>query len=260
MKYFLQNFKNNIDFFLRQHFTFSRKNYVEYNEPKDALFTEQSVIEREKYLLENYDLDYLKSNSTSQNYRENLYITDLLDKYLNVNTQDKLSVLDIGCKNWFYAKGEYAFFKKHSQNLKLDGIEIDTNRLYSNFYNRAEVAKFHIKNLNGCEYISADFLAHKGKYDYIIWILPFVVEYPQVKWGLPFKHFQPEKMLLHSVESLKLDGQILIINQGEAEYQVQKELCKKLNINYTDIGKIDEVFVDYKYPRYSILIKNESNR
>lgn len=258
MKDYFQNFKNNIDFFLRQQLNFSRKNYFEENEPKEGLLDTQELIEREKILYEKFSLDYLKSNSTRQNYLENLYTIDLLDKYLNINSQENLSILDIGCKNWFYAKGEYFFFKKYCENFKkliLDGIEIDANRLYYNLYTRAEVAKFYIKGLTGKQYIAGDFLKHDKKYDYIIWLLPFVVEDPLIKWGLPKKYFKPEKMLKHAYKLLNPGGQIFIINQGEAEYETQKELCQKLNIEYTPLGEVKSEFFNYKQ-RYGILIKN----
>lgn len=255
MKYFLQNLKNNIDFFTRQIFDFSRKNYSERNESKEGLFATKELIEREKYLFEKFELTALKSNSTRENYLQNLYTIDLLNKHLSMIFKENLKILDIGCKNWFYAKGEYFFFKKYCETLTLDGIELDTNRLYTNFYTRTEVAKFHIKDLNGSKYISGDFLNHKEKYDYFVWILPFVVKEPLLKWGLPMEYFQPEKMLEHAYNSLNNDGQIFIINQGEVEHEVQKALCEKLNINYIPIGEIQSEFVNYKIPRYAILIK-----
>lgn len=254
MKYIFQKIKNNIDFFLRQHLSFSRKDYFEENEPKGELFTTQEIIEKENYLYKKYYLNYLKENSTRQNYLENLYTIDLLDKYLEIDFQDELNVLDIGCKNWFYFKAEYFFFKKHCENLYIEGIEIDGNRLYSNLYSRAEVAKFHINNMGG-KYIIGDFLMHTGIYDHIIWILPFVFEYPLIKWGLPSKYFQPKKMLLHAYNSLKTDGTIFIINQGEEEYEAQKTLCKELNIQYKSLGEVKSNFLSYKNQRYSILIK-----
>lgn len=247
MKNYLQNLKNRFDFFLRQQFCFSRKNYSEKNEPKTDL------PEQEKIFFEKYDLEYLKSNSTMQNYLENLYTIDLLENYLDVGEKDNLRVLDIGCKNWFYAKGEYFFFKKHCKNLILDGIELDCNRLYSNFYSRAEVAKFHIKNLQGVNYICTDFLTHIEKYDYIIWILPFVFEEPLLKWGLPVNYFQPEKMLLHAKNSLRDGGKIFVVNQGEAEYNAQMALCDKLNIQYKSLGKINNSYLNYM-SRYAIFI------
>jgi len=186
---------------------------------------------------------------------ENLYTLDLLDRYLEVQNGENIKALDIGCKNWIYVNGEHAFFKKHCQSFKLDGIEIDPNRLYSNFYSRKEAAKFYMKGLNEANYIEADFLVHNQKYDYIIWILPFVVEYPLVKWGLPMKHFQPEKLLQQAYNSLNESGKIIVINQDEIEHEAQEALCKKLNIPFTIIGEVESEFLEYLNPRYLISIE-----
>jgi len=257
MEYFFINLKNNIDFFLRQHFEFSRKNFFVKNEPKEAIFTDSKLIEREKALVKKYDLTALKSNSTVQNYCENLYTIDILDRFFEIDFLDEMKALDIGCKNWFYAKGEYFFLKKYCKNLNLIGIELDANRLYSNLYTRKEVAKYHTKGLDECEYIHADFLEHNEKYNYIIWILPFVVDYPLLKWGLPEKYFQPMNMLKHAYDSLEQDGKFFIINQGEQEHEAQKELCNSLKINYQQLGKIKNNFLQYEIDRYAILITKD---
>lgn len=257
MKYFVQNLKNNFDFFLRQHLDFSRKNYFIKNEPKEALFADSKLIEREKTLVEKYSLEHLKSNSSAQNYCENLYTIDLLDRFLTIDFQEDLTALDIGSKNWFYAKGEYFFFKKHCNNLNLTGIELDANRLYTNFYTRKEAAKFYTQGLQGCKYIHSDFLKHNSKYNCIIWFLPFVVNYPLIKWGLPQKYFQPENMLKHAYESLEQGGKIFIVNQGETEYNIQSRLCDALEINFQPLGKIESDFLKYEIDRYAILISKD---
>lgn len=232
----------------------SRKNYREKNKSKSNLFANEEIISRENELLEKYDLSYLKNNSTKINYLQNLYTMDLLDNFLIVDFKENMSVLDIGCKNWFYAKGEYSFFKKYCSNLKLDGIELDVNRLYNNLYSREEVAKFYIKDLENTNFIAGDFLKHEGKYDYMVWILPFVFEEPLIKWGLPKSYFQPEKMLLHAYDLLNEGGKIFIINQGEEEYRAQKELCNKLNLKYESVELIYSKFLNYKYFRYLTLV------
>lgn len=257
MSHFLQNIKNNIDFFLRNRIIFSRKNYSEKNEDKNNILDSNEAIEREKYLIKTYDLEYLKSHSTIQNYLENLYLLDILDKKLNIKTKNSLKIIDIGCKNWFYAKGEYAFFEKYCKKLELEGIELDSNRLYTNFYSRKEVAKFYMQGLDNINYIEGNFLGVNGvnaKYDYIVWILPFVVQNPLIKWGLPLKYFQPEKMLKRAYDLLKPDGYIFILNQGDVEYEIQKDLCKKLNLSYTPVGEVKSEFMHYNIEKYLVLV------
>ncbi|MDD3435892.1 MAG: hypothetical protein PHC64_01940 [Candidatus Gastranaerophilales bacterium] len=250
----MKNFKNQIDFFLRQYLGFSRKNYSEKNESKEGLFAQQKALEREQYLLEKFGLETLKSNSTRQNYLENLYTVDLLERFFELEFRDNLTVLDIGCKNWCYARGEYFFFKRYCKNLILDGIEIDSNRLYTNFYNRREVAKFHIKDLKGAKYISKDFLRHDRRYNYIMWFLPFIIKEPMQKWGLPDKYFQPEKMLSHAYELLNSGGNIFVVNQGLTEYNVQKGLCQKLNIPFILLGEVKSEFLNYEIPMFAMVL------
>ena len=142
------DFKNTFDFYIRSRTKFSRKNY-------------QGKIKT----------------------AESDYVFDILTKYFKIEFQENTSVLDIGSKNWAYVRGEYNFFNQSCNRLLLDGVEIDAYRLYSNLYSRYEVAKFYIKELAGVNYYPDDLLNIKTKYDYIIWLLPFVSIYPLKKMG-----------------------------------------------------------------------------
>jgi len=221
-----EEIRNNIDFFIRNKTRFSRKNFIEKNE---------LLLERNK--------------------KENLYTYQVLDDYFNKNFKEKISVLDIGSKNWFYAEGEYKYFKSFCKNFELDGIEIDAFRLYSNLYSRYEVAQYHIKNLENTNYIVGNLINLEKHYDYIIWFLPFVIPAPHILWGLPKRLFYPEKLLKHAYKLLNPDGQMLIINQGIYETEEQKKLLDKLNIPYEELGKITNKFFEYKNQRFGYLIK-----
>jgi len=222
----LDNLKNSFDFFIREKTRFSRKNYV--------------PNERERMR------DYLK----------NLWVLDVLDKYFPAFPV--ATILDIGSKNWAYASAEHAFFKTRTENFTLTGVELDAHRLYSNFYSRAEVAKFHIKNLPEANYIAGDLLSITQKFDAIIWFLPFLNEHPHKKWGLPMKHFKPEALLKHAYSLLNPEGAMLIVNQGEDEYETQQKLLQKLNIAYTPIGEIKSVFSGHKLKRFATLAGGQS--
>ncbi len=257
MNYFSENLKNIFDFSIRKLTKFSRKNYEEKNEAKENIFNSVEEIERENFLTEKYSLTEFKNNSTKTNYLENLYLLDVLDKYLKIEIKDSPNILDIGSKNWSYAKSEYFFFKQNCAKFLLDGIEIDAHRLYSNLYSRKEVAKFHIKGLENTNYIEGNFLNHTKKYNCIIWSLPFIKKYPHLKWGLPLEYFRPDEMLRQAYESLKPSGQMMIINQGIEEFEIQKQLCKRLNIHIQFAEKIESPFSNYKMDRYLILVSKE---
>ena len=155
--------RNSFDFYLRNRFRFSRKNFVEKN---------KDLIER--------------------NEAENLYTKAVLEQAFS-KQNGSLKVLDIGCKNWFYAKGEFDFLKKRYAKFSMDGVELDAYRLYSNFYSRLEVAKYYTKELENTNYIVANLLELDKKYDYITWFLPFVVIQPHVFGGFRKNIFIPPK-------------------------------------------------------------------
>ena len=212
------NLKNEFDFFIRSHTKFSRKNYCGETENP-----------------------------------ESKYVFDILSRHVKPLKKEKLSVLDVGSKNWAYVRGEYDFFKSYCTFLRLDGVEIDAYRLYSNLYSRYEVAKFYIKNLDGVSYYADNLLNIKREYDYIIWLLPFVTIYPHKKWGLPKKFFMPEKLLEHAYGILR--EEMFIINQGEEEAEIQQELLEKLKLPYRCEGEIKAGSSLFKNPRYGFIVR-----
>lgn len=257
-----KNLYNEIDFFFRRNIKLKRK-YTGKNEPKENLFSDfsvekiQTAKEKEKIYLEKYHLQEFKNNSTRRNYLENLAVIELLEScfltpsLLSENNENIIKILDIGSKNWFYASGEWSFFKYNNRKKEIfiTGIELDAFRVYSNFHTRCDYAHFYIKNLQNTRYIAKDFLQHKDKYDYIIWFFPFVTEFPLQEWGLPLSKFKPTEMLRHAYDSLNYGGKILIVNQDEKEYAIQENLLKNLKFNYEKKGDFKNSFLEYEHKR-----------
>jgi len=262
-----KNLYNEIDFFFRRNIILKRK-YTGKNEHKDGLFghfsgeKKQIAEEKEKNYLEKYNLQVLKENSTCRNYLENLTVIELLENFLSCDDKvdNSFKILDIGSKNWFYASGEWSFFKynSHEKEIFLDGIELDAFRVYSDFHTRYDYAQFYIKNLTNTRYISKDFLQHDEKYDYIIWFFPFVTEFPLQEWGLPLSKFKPAEMLKHAYESLNSGGKMLIVNQDEKEYAIQENLLKNLSINYDKRGEFINSFLEYEHKRCVTIVLKDS--
>jgi len=283
-----KNLYNEIDFFFRQNIKLKRK-YTGKNEHKENLFGDfsnekrQTAEEKEKFYLEKYHLQGFKENSTRRNYLENLAVIELLENCLSISFQNSVKILDIGSKNWFYASGEWSFFKygflRHCERseaihptsdnkwiassqaprndgraIHLDGIEIDAFRVYSDFHTRCDYALFYTKNLANARYIPKDFLKHDEKYDYIIWFFPFVTEFPLQEWGLPLSKFKPAEMLRHAHESLNPCGKILIVNQDEKEYAIQENLLKNLNLRYEKKGDFKNSFLEFERKRYTTIV------
>lgn len=284
MKNLIKNFYNETDFFFRRNIRLKRR-YFGKNEPKENLFgnfsdeKKEKAEEKEKFYLEKYRLQSLKEDSACRNYLENLAVIELLESCFvspppcpprqlpennKIDEQNSVKILDVGSKNWFYAHGEWSFFRYNSllchpelavkKEIYLDGIEIDAFRVYSNFHTRYDYAQYYIKNLENTRYIAKDFLEHREKYDYIVWFFPFVTEFPLLEWGLPLSKFKPAEMLEHAHKSLNSGGKILIVNQDEDEYKIQEELIKNLNLSYEKKGEFKNSFIEFERKRYVTIV------
>ncbi|HSA07041.1 MAG TPA: hypothetical protein P5556_07655 [Candidatus Gastranaerophilales bacterium] len=259
----LKNLRNKLDFFLRRNIRFSRKYYGK-NELKEGLFDHLSgqkhliAIEKERLYYEKYNLEYLKNNSTKRNYLENLAIIELLENYLEID-KNNVKILDIGSKNWFYAPGEYNFFKYNGfeKTIWLDGVEIDAFRVYSDLRSRYDYACYYAKGLANCRYLAEDALKQQGKYDYITWFFPFVTEIPLLEWGLPLSEFKPSELLKHAANLLEIGGSMIIVNQDKHEYSIQEEMLKKLNLNYIQKGSFTNSFLQFEHGRYIMLVNSK---
>ena len=93
------------------------------------------------------------------------------------------------------------------------------------------------------------------KYDYILWFLPFVSYEPHKYWGLPKKYFCPEKMLSHAFSLLNDGGQMLIINQGEKEKEIQKKMLEKIDVDFEFLGEIKNSYYQYSNKRFGFLVR-----
>lgn len=259
----IKHFYNKLDFFLRKNLKFSRE-YQGKNEQKENLFERLDGLKKiqaehkEKLYLERYYLENLKNNSTKRIYLENLAIIELLESNIEV-TKEFPKILDIGSKNWFYAVGEYNFFKYNNFNkqIVLTGLEIDAFRVYSDFHTRMDYALYYSKELENCNYIQDDLLKHQGKYDYITWFFPFVTETPLLEWGLPLNLFKPYEMLKHASELLEPEGLIIIVNQDKKEYTIQQEIIKELGLRAEKKGLFRNSFLQYEHERYITLVSNQ---
>ena len=261
---FIVNIKNNLDFYIRQKMRFTRKGFCPEHESKGKLFdankAKEFAIQKEKEYLEKYNLHNLKNDSSKRNYLENLYIIELLEKYIDVNnSKNSIKILDIGSRNWFYATGQHNFFKYKNweKEIFLTGIELDAFRVYSSFYSRYDSAMYNIRNLENTRYIAGDFLEHFEKYDYMCCFFPFVIQEPLIHWGLPLKHFKPADIFEHAYKHLNNDGKMLILNQGEEEYLVQQTILKELGIVFEPRGEFESVFLEQEHKIFVLSIKKQ---
>lgn len=265
----LQNWLNTLGFGLRSKIKWSRGPYLEPDEAKTHLWEDhpnQAELEqRELELLSQYDLSAVYHHSGKLRYIETLTFLDILDQLrprLTPNKSNPAQWLDIGIKNGGYlpalvAAGQCWF----PEEVHVTGIELDAYRVYADFHSRWDYAQCFFKPYENATYLVGDVLEHEGQYDLITHFLPFVFPEPCQAWGLPKKHFRPKAIFEKSVDLLKPGGSLLIVNQGQSEYDAQGELCQSLSsqdFRVNPVGEMPPSFLKYAYPRFAWVITKTS--
>ncbi len=153
------------------------------------------------------------------------YYKRVLSKGMSLQQSQAIhQVLDIGCRNWSYARCIADFFP----NARLTGVEVDGGRRYWNFYRRMDLARSYahqIKNeRRDIEVFEEDFrnlniLLHPQNVLFCFFF-PFVSDNPCLGWGLPTRFADFSSLLLHSQELAQISGSQpswLSSHQGEWE-------------------------------------------
>lgn len=255
---YLRSTYNAWSLYWRNRLRWQRSGYTDPPESKEALFAHltttqiQALEKREAELVEQYQLQDFRQQSSRMIYLENLYLLDMLDtlwQQRHLPIPPNPSLCDIGCKNWFYVFALYHFFRKHGGNPLLTGIELDGYRVYQDFYSRRDYAEAYIRHLDGCQFIVGDALEHQGNYDVVILFFPFIIPTPLLQWGLPLKHLQPEGIIQKTWELVRPGGILLIQNQGDEEPLVQQTLLNAQGIIPTHVQTWQSDFFPYPVPR-----------
>ena len=147
---------------------------------------------------------------------ENYEYLDLLDQ-----TKEKFDwqpehgkeLVDVGSLNFYYAPTLNAFLHPR----KLQGIELEGYRIYTNFYCRFDYAQCYIRAFANTSYTVMDFCDYTGSVDGITCFYPFVKPEPLVAWRLPLKVFQPQRLFEQMMRCIRTEGFVLMMNHGEDE-------------------------------------------
>ncbi|NRB40584.1 MAG: hypothetical protein HRU20_19305 [Pseudomonadales bacterium] len=177
-----------------------------------------------------------------------------------------LKVLDIGCKNFFYASSLYFYLADVLQfsEFELHGLEVDTGRLYRNLYRRRDYAEYYCQSIN--TYLSKPAVFyHQGnwlqwendqQYHLITVFFPFLFRDLNDGWGLPRSCFSPREFYQ---KCAKQASRIIFFHQGEHEMQCSKALIESL-IRASGRGSIlyqgrvhENVYVKRQHPVYSLI-------
>lgn len=263
---------NTLDYRIRNGLRFSLS-YREKPESKDALFEERLGAEalqaHEAVLRQRYKLDALAAASGRLRYLEVLTYLDHLD-FLRTQaglslpeTSETLSWLDVGAKNWSYAPALCHFIVEQRPDFRLDGIEVDPYRRYTDLRSRADYARVYTASYPQAHYHHADILGWRGgPYHVISHFLPFVLPEPCLAWGLPRHLFQPIEQLRHLTELLQPGGILLITNQGEWERDAQQALLdgigQKSQMLLEWSGEFPAGFIEFRFQRFGWLLRKAS--
>jgi hypothetical protein len=283
---------NAIDYPLRQLVHWRRGGFPWRNQTKRDLFAHlgpaarQTAEAQAARLLTTYPLDFLRTHSTARNFRENLFYLEVLDRWVYQTTEDggrktgestfsvvhppssvaqlPGCVVDIGPSDWFYAHALTAFWRRTlGESVTLIGYEADAYRVYNDLRSRHDHARAHMRGLEEARvrYVPAPFSCQPGAFAAVTMFFPFVFARDHLEWGLPGRMFAPERLLVAAWDSVAPGGALLIVNQGEAEHNTQRDLLDLNGIVPAAAGRHDSLLFSYDLPRYVLVaVKRDGRR
>jgi SAM-dependent methyltransferase len=266
----LIDWRNRADFSLRQRIAWRRPGLRFKNQSKDGLFQRLPPTLRQRYetraaaLEQHYQLADLRENSTADNYLENLYYLDMLEKALDASGRrlpGEVSAADIGCSSWFYVRALAALLRRWGspteRMISLDGFEADPYRVYADFHSRMDHAAAHTRGLGGVVYHPGPFTRQPECYNLITMLFPFVFIDDALRWGLPAGLFHPQDLLADAAASLKPGGLLLIVNQGAQEHDRQRQMLDRANLPVLAAYRHEAFFYSYKIDHYVLVSAHE---
>ena len=261
--------RNAIDYPLRQFFRWRRGGFVPRAGAKLDLFADLSPADqldarnREARLFKQYHLAEFERVSSPGNYRENLFYVEMLEAALERGgavLPDPLLAADIGPSHWFYIQGLAALLRwwncPSGRSIQLEGFEADPYRVYADLRSRFDHAAGHLRGLDCAAYLPRAFTAQPGRFHLILMLFPFVFEKDHLEWGLPGSLFRPEALLSAAWDSLAPGGTLVIVNQGEAEHERQRERLLAAGITPAAAFRQDPLLYSYPYERFVLVARH----
>lgn len=266
---------NAVSFRLRRLVGWRRGPPAHANESKADLFdyvesakARADLTRREAALRDLYDLAPLAAKSSREVYRDNLYVLDLLDRFVTKPMRESLArresaasassaadteappvvALDVGSKDFRYAFALERFLRAFASDraadagplaVDLGGVEIDGHPIYPDMRSRADHAEAYAAEVEAAHsggaasrvrYRVADFLDVEARdVDVVFFFFPFVLRYALVRWGLPLGHFVPDRLFEHATRALRPGGLLVIVNHTEEEVAAQRAILARVD-------------------------------
>jgi hypothetical protein len=201
-----------------------------------------------------YDLSCWPWLCTKTEYLGNLYMLDILDRFVPF-AKTGGPALDVGSARWWYLPALKAFRPSH-----WTGVDLPAVQRAKRFDNWLAHAKFMTKAYSEADYRAECITEQKKKFSFITWFLPYLAIDPLLSAGLPEYHFDPAGLFRYVWGLLEADGILLIVNQGLPEARLQEQLFEFEKFYAKKLGLLDSPFKAFHYPRYGwVLFKSETN-
>ena len=183
-------------------------------------------------------------------WRESLYVLDVLERWLPTSLPEGRA-LDVGSKNGCAIPGLATACRRG-----WDFVELDAPRRYVWGSTRRAYGERLAKDFAGCRFIAGNVLDQAGPWAVVTWFLPFLTPVPLDAWGLPRRFLEPGRLLRHVVERVAPGGVLLVINQGEAEAELQEKLFRELGCRAERLGPLTSVLSPFARPRFGFRWSN----
>lgn len=263
---------NPLAFALRRRLSWSRGEPTTADEAKGELFNylsssaRRGAEGRERYLRDRYNLSPLYRASGREEYRENLYVLDVLDRevapLLRSPGARAARGVDVGSKDFVYAFALERFLRRSGggRGAELVGVEVDGHAIYRDLHSRADRARANAARTGNAavRYEVADFLTFESApADVVTIFYPFVTRFALLAWGLPLSAFRPRELLARAAASLAPGGLLVVFNHTLEEREALHELAATLpTLRLERHAPLGSALVDYyaRVPERSVSV------
>lgn len=214
--------------------------------------------QRARDLVVAYGLSHLAARGRRRDLLENLYYLDLLLAAFDQGGVElpprRLTAVDVGVSHWFYAPALHGLLRRYRAGdpraVELLGFEADPGRRYPGGHTREDWAAWYVEGLPGARYIPTDARTWSGAADLATLLFPFLFAGDLDRWGLPRSLHRPPQLLAHVWSCLAPGGFLVVVNQGEAERDAQRDLLAALGASVTWAGPFASPFWRYEVGRF----------
>ena len=168
-----------------------------------------------------YRMGALRKFLNAETYLKNLYTLSVLEEMLLFLEEHgpEIDVLEPGSQDFARLPAMRLFFEAHGIQPKITALELDPYPVLNGLHSRADKAEYYrnILRPTADTYHAADFFLWRAKADCVLAFYPFVSPHPALAWGIPAEFGDAELWVESFVRTLRPNGLLLVVHQGEWE-------------------------------------------